>query len=358
MSLKCFVIMPFGNPGVDPQRARMLELLYTQWIKPAVESIQWDQARNILIECHRADKTEKSGEIITHIIDQLVTADIVIADLSGQNPNVFYELGVRHAVHNNTILIAQDIEDIPFDLRPLRTIQYRYDPEGMLIFRNRLIDAVRAIEKDMNAIDNPVRRYLSNKAVNVLITQEMPLGFETLREMAVDLVSLRKEFANYADQMRHVIESITTMNGENQADKTITAVSLKEFEGIWVSDLDTTLCVRVVNGNLCIPYSYHSQETLTGHYFDCSVKGNIFVGRFEWFEENISGYVYLSKISDDCLEGGWWYSESVPLELWQDPNKLNETIPGMQYIIYRKIPQSKPFPYWAERYFKLKLYER
>jgi hypothetical protein len=349
--------MPFGNPDIDPQSARMLELLYMQWIKPAIESIQWNERPEVRIECHRADKTERSGEIITHIIDQLVTADIVIADLSGQNPNVFYELGVRHAVHNNTILIAQNIKDIPFDLRHLRTIQYNYDPEGMLIFRDRLINAIRAIEKDMDAIDNPVRRYLSDKAVNGLIKQEMRFGPDNLREMAVELVSLRREFASYAAQMRDVIESITTTNSENRTDKAPSVDSLKEFEGIWISDLGTMACVRVLNGQLYIPYSYHSQKTLTGHYFDCSVKGNILVGKFEWFEDSISGYAYFTKISDHCLEGGWWYSHDVPLEFRQDPSSLNEAVPGMQRITYRKNPQTK-FPHWAETYFECRLFER
>jgi len=120
MKMQCFVIMPFGNPKVDPTRAQKLDAIYSQWIKPTVESISLTGLANDTIACHRADKEERPGEIISHIIENLTTSDIVIADLSGRNPNVFYELGVRQAVRSNTILILEDLDDIPFDLRGLR----------------------------------------------------------------------------------------------------------------------------------------------------------------------------------------------------------------------------------------------
>lgn len=65
-------------------------------------------------------------------------ARIVIADLTGKNPNVFYEVGVAHTVGENVILITQRIEDVPFDLRHLRHIQYEYTPRGMIVFEQRL----------------------------------------------------------------------------------------------------------------------------------------------------------------------------------------------------------------------------
>src|SRR4051794_18566007 len=99
--MKCFVIMPFGNPKVNPEHARKLDLIYSQWIKPTVESIKDPCKPDESIVCHRADKAMRPEEIITHIIEHLMTSDIVIADLSGKNANVFYELGVRHVINNN-----------------------------------------------------------------------------------------------------------------------------------------------------------------------------------------------------------------------------------------------------------------
>src|SRR4051812_883112 len=122
--MKCFVIMPFGNSELDASQASKLDSIYSKWIKPAVESVIVPGSKNEKIFCHRGDKTFRPGEIVSHIVENLISSEIVVADLSGRNANVFYELGVRHAVKNNCILISNNINDIPFDLRPLRTIIY------------------------------------------------------------------------------------------------------------------------------------------------------------------------------------------------------------------------------------------
>ena len=137
--MKCFVIMPFGNPNADAQHASRLESIYSNWIKPAIESATLPGTQYEKISCHRGDKTFRPGEVITHIIENLVSSEIVFADLSGKNANVFYELGVRHAVGNNCILISDNIDDVPFDLRPLRTIIYKYEPDSMLLLQDSLV---------------------------------------------------------------------------------------------------------------------------------------------------------------------------------------------------------------------------
>ena len=62
--------------------------------------------------------------IIQDIWSAINRAEIIVAELSGRNPNVFYEVGICHTLGKEVILLAQDIEDIPFDLRYLRVILY------------------------------------------------------------------------------------------------------------------------------------------------------------------------------------------------------------------------------------------
>jgi hypothetical protein len=157
--MKCFVIMPFGNPAVDPEYFKKMDHIYEEWIKPTVESILIPSS-GVPISCHRADRENRPGNIIDHVIENLVEAFIVIADLSDKNPNVFYELGVRHAVSNNTILIARKIEDIPFDLRSLRTITYDYTPEKMIHLKKNINNYITNIVNNPSHVDNPVRTYL------------------------------------------------------------------------------------------------------------------------------------------------------------------------------------------------------
>jgi CheY-like chemotaxis protein len=150
---KCFVIMPFSST----KRCNSEQWLdiFENMIKPSVENSGYDY------ECFRASLV--IGNIIRDILDNLNKADIVIADMTDRNPNVFYELGVRHALRNATILITQDIEDIPFDLRHYATIKYEWTTKnGKEEFGRKIRDAFTVIENDPDGANvmSPIREYL------------------------------------------------------------------------------------------------------------------------------------------------------------------------------------------------------
>lgn len=108
-----FVIMPFRNEFVSVLDA----------IKTGLEQLS--------IKVIRADDLNLKGEVIADILTGIAQADFVIADLSGQNPNVFYELGICHAVKEDVILLAQNPKKTPFDLRHLRCIAYEHSERGL-----------------------------------------------------------------------------------------------------------------------------------------------------------------------------------------------------------------------------------
>ncbi len=306
--MKCFVIMPFGSPQKDPDGARKLDQIYNEWIRPTVESIKISGNEAQYLSCHRADKEVRPGDIITHIIEHLVDSFIVIADMTGQNPNVFYELGVRHAVRNNTILISESIDDIPFDLRTLRAIQYKYDPENMLKFRKTLESALNKIVSDQERIDNPVRRFLYDRAVDVIVKQSVPPGYDVVRNILNQMELLKKEFKLHAEQVQNVMKLVTA---EQQPSRQNISSAIKElaiFQGIWVSSSGGTYCARLVDGELYIPYCYRGDFQLTGHYYNCRMVGATMFGRFKWFNSSISGYCFLNIESKNMATGGWWYS--------------------------------------------------
>jgi hypothetical protein len=72
----------------------------------------------------RADEDRGSRNIMHDVLQGISTADLVIVDLTGTNPNVYYELGVAHALGKKTVLLTQDLEEVPFDLRAYRVITY------------------------------------------------------------------------------------------------------------------------------------------------------------------------------------------------------------------------------------------
>jgi len=101
-----FVIMPFGEK---------FDLVY-ECIEKSVTQAQ--------LKCIRADKEVFSGIIMDKIKENIARAGIIIAELSEQNPNVFYELGLAHAWNKKVIMITQNIRNIPFDLKHWRMVIY------------------------------------------------------------------------------------------------------------------------------------------------------------------------------------------------------------------------------------------
>ncbi|MCG8606744.1 hypothetical protein MJD09_17390, partial [bacterium] len=108
-----FVIMPF---------AEQYDEVYTRVIKPTVSSLGF--------ECIRADEIAKPGNINKDIVDRISRADFIIADLTDSNPNVMYELGLCHAMDRVTIMISQNTNNLPFDIRTYRVIDYKQTISG------------------------------------------------------------------------------------------------------------------------------------------------------------------------------------------------------------------------------------
>ena len=109
----CFVIAPIGD------HESLIRQRSDQILKHIIEPV----AEKCGYEAIRADKISVPGIITTQIIEHIINDDLVIADLTGQNPNVFYELAVRHCAKKPILQIIQLGESIPFDVNPTRTIQ-------------------------------------------------------------------------------------------------------------------------------------------------------------------------------------------------------------------------------------------
>src|SRR5438067_1728820 len=108
---KVFVVMPFGRKTVDDVIVDYDEI-YAQIFKPAAEIAGYDIAR--------IDDIPESGSIPEQYLRELFRADVVLADVSAPNANVFYELGIRHAVSSaGTVLVAKYGTRLPFDIAHL-----------------------------------------------------------------------------------------------------------------------------------------------------------------------------------------------------------------------------------------------
>ena len=85
------------------------------------------------------------NEVVKEIWYLIFNCKIIIADCTGRNPNVFYEIGIAHTIGKPTIIISQNIDDIPFDLRHLRSIIYDYAPRGIKLFEQALENTLKTL---------------------------------------------------------------------------------------------------------------------------------------------------------------------------------------------------------------------
>lgn len=84
---------------------------------------------NLNLECNRGDEEFKPGAVLSHVLELMAQASIIIVNIDGRNPNVYYELGIAHAMGKKTILVASDIGSVPFDLQSQRIILYKNSAE-------------------------------------------------------------------------------------------------------------------------------------------------------------------------------------------------------------------------------------
>ena len=156
-----FVIMPFGKKKGGDGSIYDFNAIYTQLIKPTLEAAGF--------EAFRADEETTSGDILTDMFQELLLADLCLVDMSIDNANVFYELGIRHAFRKRGIVhIQAGRAYMPFDIFNVRTIPYHITPDGAPdpVFLEKDKAAIARVTRDtwasdIDAIHSPVFNILT-----------------------------------------------------------------------------------------------------------------------------------------------------------------------------------------------------
>jgi len=139
----CFMITPIGD--IDSEERKHADLIMGSFVEPVLDEFE--------LTAVRADKIDKPGIITRQVIDYIVNARLVIADLSFNNPNVFYELALRHAIRKPIVQIIREGDRIPFDVNQMRTIK---------IDLTDVYSAIPTIESVKADIGNQIRRAMEN----------------------------------------------------------------------------------------------------------------------------------------------------------------------------------------------------
>ena len=192
----CFVISPIGD-AESPTRKRS-DMLLEHVFKPAMEPLDF--------QVIRADKISEPGSITIQVIERILQAELVIADLTDHNPNVFYELAVRHAANRGVIHIICSGQPIPFDVADLRTITVTLDIPGAAKAISDIVAQAKQIESGELGqtpirLANVLQHFESRTSDDNLIMREMldrmtELG-SSMRDLAEHQKSTTRQFENY-----------------------------------------------------------------------------------------------------------------------------------------------------------------
>ena len=174
----CFVIAPIGES--DSEIRKRSDQVLRHIIAPA--------AKDCGYETIRADQISEPGIITTQIIQHILEDPLVIADLTGRNPNVFYELAIRHAIKKPLVQIIGKGEQIPFDVAATRIIVVNHqDLDSVDEAKNQIISQIRAITKDPTKVDSPI-------------------------SMSIDLQYLKQSNTPEQRSLADIIETVSEMN--------------------------------------------------------------------------------------------------------------------------------------------------
>ena len=146
----CYIVMPYG--GDDPALHAKFEAIYENIIRDAARQAGF-RDEEIIREDHGGD----AGTITRNIVNHIKNADIVIADLTGGNPNVHYELGISHVFHkSSTVLICEKHAARAFDVQHLQIIEYSTAIEEFSGSKVKITEAIRKRLERRTPSDSPV----------------------------------------------------------------------------------------------------------------------------------------------------------------------------------------------------------
>lgn len=155
-----FPVTPyFGLPTPTKEPLDIFVVMsFDSKLRPIYDSHILKVARSLQLTARRADDFFSTHHVMSDVWEAMNAARLVVADCTGRNPNVFYEIGMAHTLGRPVVLITQHSRDVPFDLQAVRYIEYEYTPPGMEKFEHRLASTLISeldIAKQQQAFAKP-----------------------------------------------------------------------------------------------------------------------------------------------------------------------------------------------------------
>jgi len=243
----CFIIAPIGEEGSDIRKRS--DQIFKHVIQPACAECGYKP--------ERADHISDPGIITSQIIQRIVEDPLVIADLTGRNPNVYYELSLRHALRKPLVQIVKKGETLPFDVAGMRSIPVdHHDLDSVEEAKNEIIKQIRSVEnKTPQEIETPISVSLELQNLRQSENpEERSLGelLSLISELKSDIGSVEEKLNNPEkilppNYIRQVIREYGMMRGR---------ISPRAYEELEYIIHKTRKALELSNSNI------DSEETL------------------------------------------------------------------------------------------------
>ena len=206
---KCFIITPIGD-DTDPIR-RHIEGIIDAALRPALE-VKYD-----LVVAHRISEP---GSITKQIITEIYSAKLVVANLTNRNPNVMYELALRHSLGKPVIMIAEKGTPLPSDIVMERTIFYQNDARGVIELRENIAAAEKEIDYDKT--ESPIYNVLHD-----VLKDRQIIEFSESQ-------SISQEDDGNATVLKYILQKLTNLEDAVQTSRPLmqNAESRRCFDGV------------------------------------------------------------------------------------------------------------------------------
>ncbi|MFC8686333.1 hypothetical protein [Brevibacillus porteri] len=201
----CFVITPIGSD----------ESLIRRQADGVIDAVMGPILEKLGFEIVVAHRMSDGGSITRQVIEQILSADLVVANLTGLNPNVMYELAIRHAVRKPLVQLCEKGTILPFDINEQRTIFYTNDMKGAVELKEvfeRMVSQAILDEKP----DNPIYRAIQSESII----------------QSVDVSDADKYLVTRIDALEEKLVKLLSPNGgvyEFTGDRSVGVISVNDF---------------------------------------------------------------------------------------------------------------------------------
>jgi nucleoside 2-deoxyribosyltransferase len=271
-------------------------------------------------KCFRLDDARPAGSITNRLLQEIQAAAICVADVTGNIPNVMWEVGYAMALGKPIILITQKISELPFDIKDMQSLSYDRSQLSRSLgipLQKMVLDTIQLIK-----VGSPVTKPSQdqNELVGTLLAE--------LKELKSIVASAVKGW-------------------EPSASNKTPHRELAMFEGAWINkESNTHFYGKIVNGELIGPYSYMGEnDALTGIYYNWRRIGEYWFANFAWVSDEFSGFAFLKQENIDKFSGAWWLDDNI--------DNIPDAPPpyaGVPMVWERKADQK--IPDWAVEFFE------